>query len=173
MLEQMGIQPESSHHESGPGQNEIDFRYSDPLYELLTTLSPSTQLSAPWPPRTAFVPAFPQPLADWDGNGMHINVSVKCDGLSQPLPSVIAGILANICEMTLFLNPCEESYCRLGHDKAPRYVTWSAENRSPADPYPGSGGRIPPGRAALCRSDGQSVPCLRTPDLRRNVWDWA
>ena len=31
MLEQMGIQPESSHHESGPGQNEIDFRYSAPL----------------------------------------------------------------------------------------------------------------------------------------------
>lgn len=31
MLEQMGIQPECSHHESGPGQNEIDFRYSDPL----------------------------------------------------------------------------------------------------------------------------------------------
>ena len=26
MLEQMGIQPECSHHESGPGQNEIDFR---------------------------------------------------------------------------------------------------------------------------------------------------
>ena len=31
MLEQMGIRPESAHHESGPGQNEIDFRYSDPL----------------------------------------------------------------------------------------------------------------------------------------------
>ena len=30
-LEQMGIMPESSHHEEGPGQNEIDFRYSDPL----------------------------------------------------------------------------------------------------------------------------------------------
>lgn len=30
-LEQMGIRPESSHHEEGPGQNEIDFRYSDPL----------------------------------------------------------------------------------------------------------------------------------------------
>ena len=28
-LEQMGIHPESSHHEEGPGQNEIDFRYSD------------------------------------------------------------------------------------------------------------------------------------------------
>ena len=30
-LERMGIQPESSHHEEGPGQNEVDFRYSDPL----------------------------------------------------------------------------------------------------------------------------------------------
>lgn len=30
-LEQMGICPESSHHEEGPGQNEVDFRYSDPL----------------------------------------------------------------------------------------------------------------------------------------------
>ncbi|MBR5987402.1 MAG: glutamine synthetase, partial [Clostridia bacterium] len=30
-LEQMGIYPESSHHEEGPGQNEIDFRYSSPL----------------------------------------------------------------------------------------------------------------------------------------------
>ena len=27
-LELMGIKPESSHHEEGPGQNEIDFRYS-------------------------------------------------------------------------------------------------------------------------------------------------
>ena len=30
-LEEMGIQPESSHHEQGPGQNEIDFKYSDAL----------------------------------------------------------------------------------------------------------------------------------------------
>ena len=36
MLEQMGIQPESSHHESGPGQNEIDFRYADPLPRRIT-----------------------------------------------------------------------------------------------------------------------------------------
>lgn len=31
MLESMGISPESSHHEEGPGQNEIDFRYSDAI----------------------------------------------------------------------------------------------------------------------------------------------
>ena len=30
-LVEMGITPESSHHERGPGQMEIDFRYSDPV----------------------------------------------------------------------------------------------------------------------------------------------
>ena len=30
-LEEMGIQPESSHHEQGPGQHEIDFRYADEM----------------------------------------------------------------------------------------------------------------------------------------------
>ena len=30
-LEEMGIKPERSHHEHGPGQNEIDFRCSSPL----------------------------------------------------------------------------------------------------------------------------------------------
>ena len=38
-LEQMGIQPESSHHEEGPGQNEIDFRYSDPLTAAATWIA--------------------------------------------------------------------------------------------------------------------------------------
>ena len=28
-LEEMGIHPESSHHEQGPGQNEIDFRFDE------------------------------------------------------------------------------------------------------------------------------------------------
>ena len=27
-LEEMGIKPTSSHHEQGPGQNEIDFKYA-------------------------------------------------------------------------------------------------------------------------------------------------
>ena len=38
-LEQMGIRPESSHHEEGPGQNEIDFRYSDPLTAADNTMT--------------------------------------------------------------------------------------------------------------------------------------
>ena len=28
------------------------------------------------------------------------------------------------------MNPCENSYMRLGERKAPKYITWSPENRS-------------------------------------------
>ena len=158
MLEQMGIQPESSHHESGPGQNEIDFRYSDPLtaadnavtfHAAVRTVAAQNGLCASFSPK---------PLADRDGNGMHINVSVKCDTLAQPLPGVIAGILEHIRDMTLFMNPCEESYRRLGHDKAPCYVTWSAENRSQLIRIPAAAGEYR--RAELRSADPTANPYI-------------
>ena len=36
----------------------------------------------------------------------------------------------HIREMTAFLNSSEESYKRLGEKKAPKYITWSHQNRS-------------------------------------------
>ena len=45
-LEQMGIHPESSHHEQGPGQNEIDFRYSDPMTAADNALTFQTVVKA-------------------------------------------------------------------------------------------------------------------------------
>lgn len=130
MLEQMGICPESSHHESGPGQNEIDFRYSDPLTAADNAITFNAIVRTVAAQNGLWASFSPKPLADWDGNGMHINIAVKGDEETSLLPAIIAGILDKITEITLFLNPCEESYRRLGHDKAPRYVTWSAENRS-------------------------------------------
>lgn len=128
-LEQMDIRPESSHHEEGPGQNEIDFRYSDPLTaadnavtfrDVVKAISARNGLSADFTPK---------PLADKPGSGFHINISVSGNG-EDLLPFMIAGILKHIKEITLFLNPSAESYGRLGQDKAPGYITWSAENRS-------------------------------------------
>ena len=46
------------------------------------------------------------------------------------MPHLIAGILDRIRDMTLFLNPTENSYTRLGRDKAPGYATWSHQNRA-------------------------------------------
>ena len=129
-LERMGIRPESSHHESGPGQNEIDFRYSDALsaadnaitfYSVVKTVAARNGLCADFSPK---------PLPNHDGNGMHINISAKGNGKPDPLPQIIAGILEKISDITVFLNPTANSYDRLGVDKAPAYITWSGENRS-------------------------------------------
>lgn len=158
MLEQMGIQPESSHHESGPGQNEIDFRYSDPLtaadnavtfHGVVKTVAAQNGLCADFSPK---------PLPDCDGNGMHINISAKGRGKSDLMPYVIAGILEKIGDMTVFLNPCEESYRRLGHDKAPSYITWSAENRSQLIRIPAAVGEYR--RAELRSADPMANPYL-------------
>lgn len=158
MLEQMGINPESSHHESGPGQNEIDFRYSDPLTAadnaitfnaIVRTIAAQNGLCASFSPK---------PLTDRDGNGMHINISARGTGKPDPLPCVIAGILEKITELTLFLNPSEESYRRLGHDKAPRYVTWSAENRSQLIRIPAAVGEYR--RAELRSADPTANPYI-------------
>ncbi|MBQ1351900.1 MAG: glutamine synthetase [Oscillospiraceae bacterium] len=129
-LEKMGVRPESSHHEEGPGQNEIDFRYSDPISAADNAVTFCAVVKAIGA-RNGFSADFsPKPLANAPGSGMHINLSVQSADGRDLLPSVLAGILEKIPDMTVFLNPCEESYQRLGAHKAPGYLSWSSENRS-------------------------------------------
>ncbi len=129
-LEQMGIRPESSHHEEGPGQNEIDFRYSDAIKaadDAITFRAVVNTIAA----RNGLQADFsPKPLENEAGNSMHINVSVRHDNGKDLLPQMIAGIMKHIKEMTVFLNPSAGSYARFGSFKAPKYISWSPENRS-------------------------------------------
>ena len=128
----MGIRPEASHHEEGPGQNEIDFHYSDAL-----TAADNTS-TFKWVVKTAamgnglYADFSPKPVGGHAGSGMHINMSVDSRSLDDTdyTERFMGGIMAHICEMTLFLNPVPQSYERLGEKKAPGYVTWSYENRS-------------------------------------------
>ena len=129
-LEQMGIRPESSHHEQGPGQNEIDFRYSDPLTAADNALTFQTVVKAIALRNGLYADFSPKPLHDQPGNGFHINISVKSAYEVNHMDAMIAGLLDKISEMTLFLNPLENSYKRFGQNKAPLYISWSKENRS-------------------------------------------
>lgn len=129
-LEQMGIRPESSHHEQGPGQNEIDFRYSDPLTAADNAMTFQTVVKAIALRNGLYADFSPKPLHHQPGNGFHINISVKSAYDQDCMDSMIAGILDKVSEITLFLNPLENSYERFGQDKAPRYISWSSENRS-------------------------------------------
>lgn len=138
-LEDMGIKPESSHHEQGPGQNEIDFKFSDALSSAdnLVTFKQAVKSIAA---RNGLFASFaPKPLPDKSGSGLHLNLSLLRNGKnlfrlgdehSREAESFIAGILSKITEITAFLNPIPNSYERFGSFEAPRYVTWSHGNRS-------------------------------------------
>ena len=157
-LEQMGIRPESSHHEEGPGQNEIDFRYSDPLTAADNTMTFQTIVKTVARRNGVHVDFGPKPLEDKPGNGFHINMSVKpCDDPDN-LYYMIAGVLDKIVEMTAFLNPTEESYQRFGAHKAPGYVSWSSENRSQLVRIPAAVGEYR--RAELRSPDPLANPYL-------------
>lgn len=128
-LFEMGIQPEASHHEEGPGQNEIDFRYSDALSAADQTSTFKWVVEMTAMSNGLQADFTPKPLREEAGNGMHINMSLHND--QQELQEeFMAGILEHIREMTLFLNPHKDSFLRLGEKKAPRYISWSYENRS-------------------------------------------
>ena len=125
-LEQMGIQPEASHHEEGPGQNEIDFHYSDAVSAA------DNAATFKWIVRTRaanqglYADFSPKPLAEKAGSGFHINLSC-----SEPEKNkyAMAGILKHAEEITAYLNCKEDSYKRLGEHKAPKYICWGKENR--------------------------------------------
>ena len=158
-LEQMGINPESSHHEEGPGQNEIDFRYSDPLTAADNVMTLQTVVNTVAYRNGLFADFSPKPLEDKPGNGFHINVSVRAKNKNEnAMAYMVAGILDKAIEMTAFLNPSEDSYKRLGNNKAPRYVSWSSENRSQLVRIPAADGQYK--RAELRSADPSVNPYI-------------
>ena len=156
-LEQMGIRPESSHHEEGPGQNEIDFRYSDAVSAADNALTFQTVVRTVARRNGLFADFSPKPIPDKPGNGFHINFSVKSEKEGD-FTGMIAGVLAHAQEMTAFFNPTENSYDRLGLNKAPRYVSWSHENRSQLVRVPAAVGEYK--RAELRSPDPTANPYL-------------
>lgn len=156
-LLEMGIHPEASHHEEGPGQNEIDFRHSEPMLAADNAVNFISVVEASAASNGLWADFSPKPLPNAPGNGLHINISAKSEDNSDPLPAFIAGIMSHIKEITLFLNPTESSYKRLGGRKAPKYITWSPENRSQLV-------RLPAAKGNSRRFE------LRSPDPETNLY---
>ena len=75
----------------------------------------------------------------------------------QRAGSFMAGVLAHSRELTVFTNPLPNSYQRFGCDEAPRYVSWSRQNRSQLV-------RIPQVKGDNCRME------LRSPDPACNPY---
>ena len=172
-LDKMGFEVEMSHHEVGPGQHEISFKYMDALAasDALQTF----KLVAKTIARTYDLHAtfMPKPLYKQPGSGMHYNVSLFRDGenvfydenddfgLSEEMRRFMAGLLEHARGYTAVCNPLVNSYKRLASGfEAPRYIAWSGRNRTPLLRIPSSRG---PGTRAEVRSlDPSANPYLAT-----------
>lgn len=167
VLESMGFAIQASHHEVGPGQNEITFKYSDVL-DACDKVQTFKQVVKVIARKHGYLASFmPKPLNKQAGNGMHTNCSLytKKDGdlfydpkadmeLSILCKKWITGILNHARELALLTNPTVNSYKRLvsGYE-APIYAGWSDANRS-------SLVRIPAIRGAATRTELRNVdPC--------------
>ncbi|MFC6316012.1 type I glutamate--ammonia ligase [Lapidilactobacillus achengensis] len=171
-LEKMGFEVEASHHEVGPGQHEIDFKYADALeaadniqtFKLVVkTIARKYGLHATF---------MPKPLPKIAGSGMHINMSLSNaqgenafydgttdDGLSEIADHFLAGVLEHARALTAVNNPTVNSYKRLvpGYE-APVYIAWSGHNRSPLI-------RVPQARGLSTRLELRSVDPTANPYL--------
>jgi len=143
MLESMGISVEFSHHEGGPGQQEIDLRYADALSmadNIMTFRLVIKEVALQQGVRASFMP---KPLRDQPGSGMHTHLSLF-EGernafhetgaplqLSATGRAFIAGLLRHAPEITAVTNQWVNSYKRIiGGGEAPAYVCWGHNNRS-------------------------------------------
>jgi len=138
-LEQMGIQPVSSRHESGCGQHEIDFNSSSALKAADTFLSFKSAVKSVAETHGVHASFMPKPLRSDCGNGMHISFTVFPDSdfleehgseCGDIVKSAAAGIMEHIRDFTLLTNSTINSYARLGEFTAPRDIIWSDEEGS-------------------------------------------
>lgn len=142
-LESMGISVEFSHHEGGPGQNEIDLRYADALTTADNIMTFRTVVKEVALEQGIYATFMPKPFSDHPGSGMHTHLSLfEGDrnafheaGSQYQLSTVarrfIAGLLQHAAEITAVTNQWVNSYKRLwGGGEAPSYVCWGHNNRS-------------------------------------------
>ena len=149
-LEDMGMEIESSHHETAPAQHEIDFRCDEirKMADHIMTFKMAVRTIAK---RHGLHATFmPKPKVDANGSGMHIRFSLFKEGrnifvdpknpqeLSEDAYYFVGGLLAHSREMAVITNPVVNSYKRLvpGYE-APTELTWTTNNQNSLIRIPG------------------------------------
>lgn len=142
-LEAMGIPVEYSFHENGPGQHEIDLRYTDALTMADNVMTFRTVVKQVAQDSGVHATFMPKPIAGAFGSGMHTHLSLfegdvnafhdpgDQHGLSKVGKCFVAGLLRHAREITAVTNQTVNSYKRLieGYE-APTYICWARNNES-------------------------------------------
>ncbi|MFT4246023.1 MAG: type I glutamate--ammonia ligase [Micrococcaceae bacterium] len=143
MLEAVGIPVKFSHHEGGPGQNEIDLRYADSLTMADSVMTFRTVIKELATMQNRYATFMPKPFTGHPGSGMHTHFSLfegnmnafyeegAEHNLSPIAKHFLAGVLEHAPEFTAVTNQYVNSYKRLwGGGEAPNHVSWGHNNRS-------------------------------------------
>lgn len=145
-LAQMGMTIERQHHEVGPAQNEITFKYGSPVRTSDNIMRYKYAAKAIAQQKYSWIATFmPKPWIDLAGNGMHVHVGLFQKNrkrntfysgkgyahMSQTCRYFVGGILHHARALSAIVAPTVNSYKRLipGYE-APVYITWSRRNRS-------------------------------------------
>lgn len=173
-LEEMGMEVEMTHHEVGPGQHEIDVRFSDALTCADNTITVKYTVKAIAQAHDLYATFMPKPIFGAPGNGMHTHQSLfDLQGnnlfydpqdryhLSPLAYHFIAGQLAHARALAAIVSPTVNSYKRLVPGfEAPVYICWGQINRSALIRIP----QIFPGRQNSIRAE------FRSPDPSCNPY---
>lgn len=178
MLEELGISVEFSHHEAGPGQNEIDLRYADALTMADNIMTFRTVVKEVAISEGVHATFMPKPIVGQPGSGMHVHLSLF-EGdhnafydpgakyqLSQTGRRFVAGLLRHAPEFTAVTNQFVNSYKRLwGGDEAPSYISWGHLNRSALVRVP----LYKPGKGSSARVEYRAMDSAANPYLAFSV----
>lgn len=139
-LHELGVGVHGAHHETGPGQQELDLRHQGGVGiadQLITTRHVIRKVASRYGMRVTFMA---KPFPDAPGSGMHLFQRVleypkgkdlladtgANHGLSDTARHIIGGQTAHAAAMSAIVSTTVNSYKRLadGH-RAPTHATWA------------------------------------------------
>tara|TARA_Y100000310_G_scaffold332444_1_gene408030 strand:+ start:4203 stop:5408 length:1206 start_codon:yes stop_codon:yes gene_type:complete len=174
-LQDMGLDVEMSHHECGPGQHEIDYRFDEALVTADRAITFKQVVKSIANEHDLYATFMAKPIFGEAGSGMHAHQNLadidtgknvfpdeKDEyGLSEIAKSFIAGQLKHVKGFCAVTAPTVNSYKRLvaGYE-APVHISWAGTNRSALIRIP----RYSPGKEQSTRAE------LRCPDPSCNPY---
>lgn len=177
-LEAMGISVEFSHHETAPGQQEIDLRYADVLTMSDHIMTFRYLIKEVAMKNGVYATFMPKPFQQHAGSAMHSHMSLfEGDmnafhdpddeyNLSATARQFIAGILTHAPEISAVTNQWANSYKRLMFgNEAPTAATWGVSNRSAMVRVP----TYRPGKVSSRRIEVRSLDSACNPYLAYSV----
>ncbi|MHA2366195.1 MAG: glutamine synthetase family protein [Candidatus Hodarchaeales archaeon] len=145
---ELGMNVKYAHAEVGPGQQEIEMGFVNPL-QAADEISMMKQIIRIVASKENLIATFlPKPFSGEAGNGLHIHQRLLTEektslfGNEQKFTDegryYVGGLLAHAPALTAFYNPITNSYKRMvpGHE-APVYLSWGIGNRTALVRVPG------------------------------------